>query len=65
LIYAFATIALGVSIYALWTLQDLKEWYESKKGKPGSAWEYYHNPANQKNQKKSTAKGHFDKYIGK
>ena len=53
LIYAFATIALGVSIYALWTLQELKTWYESKQGKSSSTW-------NHKTQKKSSAKGQFD-----
>ena len=31
LIYCFATIALAVSVYALWTLEELKQYYKQKK----------------------------------
>jgi hypothetical protein len=30
LIYIFATIALGVSIYALWTLEEIKSLFTKK-----------------------------------
>ena len=56
LIYSFATIALAVSVYALWTLQEVKEEFKKKRSKPGNAWDHYHNKA--KIQPK--AKGHWD-----
>ena len=57
LIYAFASIALGVSVYALWTLKEVEEQFRNKKSKPNNAWDHYHDP---KNQTKSKSKGHFD-----
>ena len=65
LIYAFATISLAVSVYALWTLKELEDFYKSKtKRKPNNAWDHYHTKA--KNQKSSSrAEGYFDKYINK
>jgi hypothetical protein len=64
LIYAFATISLAVSIYALWTLKELEELYKHKnKRKTNNAWDHYHNKAKQPT--KSRAEGYFDKYINK
>ena len=54
LIYAFSCIALGVSIYALWTLKEIEEYYKNKFKKSNNAWDHYHTP---KNQSKSTSKG--------
>jgi len=51
LIYAFSCIALGISLYALLTLKELEEWYRSKVKKSTSAWDYYHDPKNQKKSK--------------
>ena len=33
LIYVFASIALGVSIYALWTLKELQDYYKARDSK--------------------------------
>ena len=60
--YFISVIALGVSAYAMWTLDEIKELYRQllyrqNKSKANNAWDYYHNP---KNQKKSQAKGQFD-----
>lgn len=64
LMYAFSAVALLTSIYALWTLKEVEELYKSKnKRKPNNAWDHYHTKANQTT--KSTAKGHFDKYLNK
>jgi hypothetical protein len=56
LIYSFATIALAVSVYALWTLEEVKAEFKKRRPKPGNAWDHYHNKA--KAQPK--AKGHWD-----
>jgi hypothetical protein len=56
LIYSFATIALAVSVYALWTLQEVKEEFKKKRSKPGNAWDHYHNKA----KEKPKAKGHWN-----
>jgi hypothetical protein len=56
LIYSFATIALGVSVYALWTLQEVKDEFKKKQSKPGNAWDHYHNKA----KEKPKARGHWN-----
>ena len=57
-IYFIAVLALAVSAYALWTLEEIRSYYNKKSSKPNNAWDHYHNPKNQK--KNSAAKGHFD-----
>ena len=52
LIYAFATISLAISVYALWTLKEVQEFYKKKNSKPNNAWNYYHEKAKQKPQPK-------------
>lgn len=55
LIYCFATIALGVSIYSLWTLKEIEEYYKKKNKKPTtSTW------ANKPPIKVDRAKGLWD-----
>jgi hypothetical protein len=44
LIYAFSCIALGVSVYALWTLSEVLTELR-KKQKTNNAWDHYHNKA--------------------
>jgi hypothetical protein len=56
LIYSFATIALAVSVYALWTLQEVKDEFKKKQSKPGNAWDHYHNKA----KEKPKAKGYWN-----
>ena len=61
LIYVFATIALAVSVYALWTLKEVEELYKNKnKRKPNNAWDHYHTSASQKTKPISRSKGHWD-----
>lgn len=58
LIYCFATIALGVSVYALWTLEEIRQEFKKKNNvKPNNAWEHYHNKAN---EKPKHGKGYWD-----
>jgi hypothetical protein len=56
LIYSFATIALGVSVYALWTLEEIRQELKKKNSKPNNAWDHYHNKA----KEKPKAKGHWN-----
>ena len=55
LIYCFSIIALGVSIYALWTLEEIRQEFKNKK-KPNNAWDHYHAKA----KEKPRAKGYWD-----
>jgi len=55
LIYAFATISLAVSVYALWTLKELEEFYKKRNSKNRSTTTYYPPVTG-----KSRAKGHWD-----
>ena len=58
-IYAIAVLALAVSVYALWSFEEIRIYYESsrnKKSKP-NAWEQYkNNPP----VKPTHGKGHWD-----
>jgi hypothetical protein len=58
LIYAFSVISMAVSIYALWTLKEVEEWYKTKNSKPNNAWDHYHSKAKQKTRTK--VPGHWD-----
>ena len=58
-IYLIAVLAAAISVYALWTLKEVEEQFK-KKNKPDNAWNYYHNPANQKKQSKDRVRGYFD-----
>ena len=51
--YCMSVVALLVSIYALWTLDEIKELYRQKKIKSDSAWNHYHNKAKEKTKPKS------------
>jgi flagellar basal body-associated protein FliL len=57
-IYLLAVLAAAISIYALWTLEEIKQEYEKKnKTKPSNAWDHYHNKAKELPKSK---KGHWD-----
>ena len=57
LIYCFSVIALGVSIYALWTLEEIRQEYKNRnRKKPNNAWDHYHAKA----KEKPRAKGYWD-----
>jgi hypothetical protein len=55
LIYSFATIALGVSVYALWTLEEIRQELKKKNSKPNNAWDHYHRKA-----EKTKPKGYWE-----
>lgn len=58
LIYCFSIISLGVSIYALWTLEEIRQEFKNKNSKkPNNAWDHYHA----KSKEKSRAEGYWDK----
>jgi hypothetical protein len=43
-IYAIAVLALAVSVYALWSLEEIRQYYARKNStKNPNAWEQYKN----------------------
>lgn len=59
IIYILAASAALISVYALWTLKEIEEYYKKKNSKkPNNAWDHYHAKAAEK--PKSKAKGHWD-----
>jgi hypothetical protein len=64
-IYFIAVLALAVSVYALWSLEEIRLYYKKKGSKPNNAWDHYHNKANQTTKSKSQSVGYYDKFIGK
>jgi flagellar basal body-associated protein FliL len=55
-IYFIAVLALAVSAYALWSLEEIRKYYAKKNTKP-NAWEQYNNkPPITVNR----TKGHWD-----
>lgn len=58
-IYAIAVLALAVSVYALWSLEEIRRYYENSRNKTSkpNAYEQYKNlPPIKVNR----AKGHWD-----
>lgn len=57
-IYLLSVIAVAISIYALWTLEEIKQYYETKNKVPKpSAWEQYKNKPP---VKPTRSPGHWD-----
>jgi hypothetical protein len=56
IMYGFSATALLISIYTLWTLREIQEFYKKKNSKPNNAWDHYHEKAKQKPQ----PKGYWD-----
>jgi len=57
-IYFIAVLALAVSAYALWSLEEIRQYYEKKYDKQSTT---YTTPKSKMPVRKhSTAKGHFD-----
>jgi hypothetical protein len=46
--YFISCIALAVSVYSVWTLLEVKEFYKNRNSKPGNAWDHYHSKARSK-----------------
>jgi hypothetical protein len=58
-IYFIAVLALAVSVYALWSLEEIRQYYERKSSKPNNAWDHYHKKAREPITV-PRAKGHWD-----
>jgi hypothetical protein len=57
-IYAIAVLALAVSVYALWSLEEIRQYYARKNStKNPNAWEQYKN---QPPVTPTLGKGHWD-----
>jgi hypothetical protein len=57
-IYFIAVLALAVSAYALWSLEEIRQYYERKHNTKGpNAWEQYKNKPPIKVDR---TKGHWD-----
>lgn len=58
-IYFIAVLALAVSVYALWSLEEIRQYYEksTKTIKKPNAWEQYNNKPPIKMPR---GKGHWD-----
>jgi hypothetical protein len=63
-IYTIACIALLLSIYALFRINELVEYYTKKSYKSKSAYEQY-EVKKENLYKKSTSKGYWDKSTAK
>ena len=60
-IYFIAVLALAVSAYALWSLEEIRKYYTKRSDKKPNV----HRPMNIKNSSKKQAAGYYDKFIGK
>jgi len=54
-IYFIAVLALAVSLYALWSLEEIRKYYEKKSKTTSTPVRQYSAPTTTK----STAKGHW------
>jgi hypothetical protein len=57
-IYFIAVLALAVSAYALWSLEEIRQYYERRYDKRSNT--YISPKSKMPGRKHSTAKGHFD-----
>ena len=62
-IYFIAVLALAVSVYAVWSLEEIRQYYEKRSNKKVST--YTKVNASIPLKKSSRAKGHFDHYLHK
>lgn len=60
-IYFIAVLALAVSAYALWSLEEIRQYYSKKNDSKSNIQP---RPV-QSGKKHSTAAGYYDKYISK
>jgi hypothetical protein len=56
-IYFIAVLALAVSVYALWSLEEIRLYYKKKGSKTNNAWDHYHQKAE---KTKPRLKSHWD-----
>jgi len=60
-IYFIAVLALAVSAYALWSLEEIRQYYSKRNDKRSNT----PSTSVQPNNKHSQAAGYYDKFIGK
>ena len=48
--YFISVISLGVSVYAMWTLVEIKELYKQNNSKANNTGNHYHNTTQKKNK---------------
>jgi hypothetical protein len=60
-IYFIAVLALAVSAYALWSLEEIRQYYSKKNDRKSTTPPRSAQPG----KKHSTAAGYYDKYISK
>jgi hypothetical protein len=60
-IYFIAVLALAVSAYALWSLEEIRQQYSKRNDRKSNAPLRSVQPGN----KRSQATGYYDKFIGK
>jgi hypothetical protein len=60
-IYFIAVLALAVSAYALWSLEEIRQHYSKRNDRKSNTTLRSVQPGN----KRSQATGYYDKFIGK
>jgi hypothetical protein len=60
-IYFIAVLALAVSVYALWSLEEIRQYYSKKNDSKSNTPIRSVQPG----KKHSQAAGYYDKFIGK
>jgi CHASE3 domain sensor protein len=61
-IYFIAVLALGVSVYALWSLEEIRQYYEKMYNRKNNAYRVNQSTTVRPNKKHSQAIGYFDKF---
>jgi CHASE3 domain sensor protein len=60
-IYFIAVLALAVSAYSLWSLEEIRQYYSKRNNKQSNT----QSKSEQLDKKRSQATGYYDKFIGK
>jgi hypothetical protein len=61
-IYFIAVLALAVSVYALWSLEEIRQYYEKMYNKKNNTYRVNQSTTVRSNKKQSQAVGYFDKF---
>jgi CHASE3 domain sensor protein len=61
-IYFIAVLALSVSVYALWSLEEIRQYYERMYNRKNNADRVNQATTVRPNKKHSQAIGYFDKF---
>jgi len=63
-IYIIAVLGAAISVYALWSLEEIRKHYERIYDKKSQAYKFK-TTTTPPVKKKSQAEGYYDKFIGK